>query len=136
MATIYYINFNLDFVRPTRPKQPFRPDQLLWNLANDEINGLVFIDFKKAFDLIDHKILLSKLKHFGVAAKELSLFENYLKDRYQIVHLNGKDSIYKTVEYGVPQGSILGPLLFLVTINIYQELLLNHWLIFTLTIQL
>lgn len=61
--------------------------------------------------------MLSKLEHFGIAPKELSLFENYLKDRYQFVHLSGKDSTYKTIEYGVPQGSILGPLLFPVTIN-------------------
>ena len=92
-------------------------DQLFWNLDNDEINGLVFIDYKKAFDLIDHKILLSKLEHFGIAPKELSLFENYLKDRCQFGHLIGKDSTYKTIEYGVPQGSMLGPLLFLMTIN-------------------
>ena len=92
-------------------------DQLFWNLNNDQINGLVFIDYKKAFDIIDHNILLSKLEHFGIAPKELCLFENYLKGRNQFVHLNGKDSTQKKIDYGVPQGSILGPLLFLVTIN-------------------
>ena len=85
----------------------------------------MFTDYNKAFDLIDHKILLSKLKHFGVAAKELSLFENYLKDRYQFVHLNGKGSIYKMIEYSVPQGSILGPLLLLVTINDLPRVVTN-----------
>ncbi len=92
-------------------------DQLFWNLNNDQINVLVFIDYKKAFDIIDHNILLSKLEHFGIAPKELCLFENYLKGRNQLVHLNGKDSTQKKIDYGVPQGSILGPLLFLVTIN-------------------
>ncbi len=92
-------------------------DQLFWNLNNDQINGLVFIDYKKAFDINDHNILLSKLEHFGIAPKKLCLFENYLKGRNQFVHLNGKDSTQKKIDYGVPQGSILGPLLFLVTIN-------------------
>ena len=66
---------------------------------------------------IDHNILLSKLELFGISPEELSLFQNYLKDRYQFVHLKGKDSTYKKIKYDVPQGSTLEPLLFLVTIN-------------------
>ncbi len=50
-------------------------DQLFWNLDNDQINGLVFIDYKKAFDIIDHNILLPKLEHFGIAPKELCLLK-------------------------------------------------------------
>ena len=92
-------------------------DQLFWNLENDQISGLVFIDYKKAFDLINHNIILSKLEQFGIASQEISLFENYLEDRTQFVHLNSKDSTLERIDCGVPQGSILGPLLFLVTIN-------------------
>ena len=83
----------------------------------DQINGLVFIDYKKAFDLIDHNILLSKLGSFYIAPKELALFENYLKDRTQFVNLNEYNSAHNKITHGVPQGSILGPLLFLVAIN-------------------
>ena len=83
----------------------------------DQINGLVFIDYKKAFDLIDHNILLSKLGSFYIAPKELALFENYLKDRTQFVNLNEYNSAHNKITHGVPQGSILGPLLFLVAIS-------------------
>ena len=83
----------------------------------DQINGLVFIDYKNAFDLSDHIILLSKLGSFYIAPKELALFENYLKDRTQFVNLNEYNSAHNKITHGVPQGSILGPLLFLVAIN-------------------
>ena len=92
-------------------------DHLFWNLEKDHINGLVFIVYKKAFDLSDHNILLSKLGSFYIAWKELALFENYLKDRTQFVNLNEYNSAHNKITHGVPQGSILGPLLFLVAIN-------------------
>ena len=92
-------------------------DHLFWNLEKDHINGLVFIVYKKAFDLSDHNILLSKLGSFYIAPKELALFENYLKDRTQFVNLNEYNSAHNKITHGVPQGSILGPLLFLVAIN-------------------
>ena len=56
-------------------------DQLLSDMDKDHVSGLVFVDYKKAFDLIDHGILLSKLEVYGVASKELLLLENYLNDR-------------------------------------------------------
>ena len=92
-------------------------DQLLSDMDKDQVSGLVFIDYKKAFDLIDHDILLSKLETYGVAPKELLLFKNYLKGRRQSVVIDGVQSEYRLITHGVPQGSVLGPLLFIIFVN-------------------
>ena len=74
-------------------------------------------DLKKAFDCCDHTILLSKLEKYGIRGSELLWFKSYLTDRKQFIALNGKSSLLTEVLLGVPQGSILGPLLFLLYIN-------------------
>ena len=85
---------------------------------NNEIVVGVFLDFRKAFDLVDHKILLTKLKKIGIRNVNLKWFENYLKDRRQYVMVNDVlSSFFTTLNISVPQGSILGPLLFLIFIN-------------------
>jgi hypothetical protein len=77
----------------------------------------IFCDLRKAFDTVDHKILLTKLYNIGVQGQELKWFENYLAGRNQFVVINGKSSSLREIILGVPQGSILGPLLFLIYIN-------------------
>ena len=79
--------------------------------------GVVFVDLKKAFHTVDHKILCRKLDLYGVHQRELSRFKSYLSDRKQFCRVNGIDSTLGNIEVGVPQGSYLGPLFFLIYIN-------------------
>lgn len=77
----------------------------------------LYLDLQKAFDTIDHSILLGKLNHYGVRGHSLSFFKSYLTNRQQFVYCNGEASKLQTLSHGVPQGSVLGPLLFLIYIN-------------------
>ena len=77
----------------------------------------MFLDFRKAFDCVDPQILISKLKYYGVRGVASQWFESFLKDRLQCTTINGVRSGVRKVSYGVPQGSTLGPLMFLVFIN-------------------
>ena len=93
-------------------------DQWLSDMDKGEINGVVFLDIRKAFDSINHKILLRKLKNqFGIHDIELKWFESYLTNREQVCLVNGHTSLPKKIRCGVPQGSIPEPLLFLLYVN-------------------
>ena len=86
-------------------------------LEDGNIDCEVFVDLQKAFDTVDHKILLAKLNHYGIRGVSNDWFKSYLSNRSQYVSINGYDSGLATINCCVPQGSVLGPLLFLLYIN-------------------
>ena len=87
------------------------------NLNNKILSCLVMIDLKKAFDTVSHERLLLKLEHYGARGVALHLLRSYLTDRKQYVNTNESISSMKPISMGVPQGSILGPLFYIIYVN-------------------
>ena len=92
-------------------------DHILKCLNSGEEVDVIYLDYAKAFDKVDHKILLAKLRKYGVTGKMHKWIEEFLSGRVQTVVVEGTKSSFKIVISGVPQGTVLGPILFILYIN-------------------
>lgn len=100
-------------------------DQLILNMDNNKLPLNIYMDLSKAFDTLDHNILIEKLQHYGIRNQSLELLKDYLNNRYQYVNYQNVDSNQKAIKHGVPQGSILGPLLFIIYLNDLENVTIN-----------
>ena len=111
---LYEFQFGFREKHGTNIALTFLVDKILKSWENGEIVLGLFLDFSKAFDTVNHEILISKLYKYGIRGVTLNWFKSYLSNRKQYVSYNNIKSNELNITCGIPQGSILGPLLFLI----------------------
>ena len=92
-------------------------DKIQQAIENNQFSCRVFLDLSKAFDTVNHNILLQKLEHYGIRGLALDWFKSYLTNRKKYTEIVSYISSLNDIHFGVPQGSVLGPVLFLLYIN-------------------
>ena len=120
---LYEYQFGFRSNRSTESAVTYLTDNIQREIDKGKLVGAVFLDLSKAFDTVSHAVLISKLPSYGISGKPLELLSNYLFHRSQVVQYANIISNPTSVNRGVPQGSILGPLLFLLVINDFQDYL-------------
>ena len=115
--SIYPLQFGFRQKYPTAHALISLTEDSRKNLDEGNIGCGIFVDLQKAFDTVEHDILSAKLEHYGIRGIANEWFRSYLFNRKKYVSINGHESNLASVLFGVPQGSVLGPLLFLIYIN-------------------
>ena len=100
-------------------------DDVLEALANNSDFDSIYLDYAKAFDKVDHKLLLKKLRLYGIHPKIVKWIESFLSNRQQSVVVDGCHSLISLILSGVPQGTVLGPILFLIFINDIENCIIH-----------
>ena len=115
--SIYPLQFGFRSNHSTESALLYCINQISSALDEGNFGCSIFIDLQKAFDTVDHEILLSKLDFYGIRGNALKWFRSFLTERSQFVSISGTESKSRFMQHGVPQGSVLGPLLFLIYVN-------------------
>ena len=113
-SILYEKQFGFQTSHRTEHVIPLLVNQLNQSIDESKFTLGIFIDLSKAFDTVDHKILTKKLQLYGIKGCNLGWFESYLSNRKRFIIYAGKQTNIETITCGVPQSSILGPLLFLI----------------------
>jgi len=119
--SIYKLQFGFRKDHNTENAVLYAINNVINNLEEGKFCISIFLDLQKAFDLVDHKILLGKLEHYGIRGIALDWFKSYLSNRKHFVEINNIASTTNNVPCSVPQGSVLGPILFILFINDFQN---------------
>ena len=119
MTTPFYTTINIDYVPNTTPHNHYYISQRTPTLSakSPMFSIAIYINLKKALDTVNFRILLAKLDHYGVGGKALDWFQSYVDNRVQVADFKGTTSEHRIATMGIPQGSCLGPLLFILFIN-------------------
>ena len=109
-------------------------ENIRWALDDGNIDCGVFVDLQKGFDTVDHQILFAKLNHYGICGVSNDWFKSYLSNHNQYVSIKGYECGHAAIICGVPQGSILGLLLFLLCLNDLKQLIVAKFTTFLMTL--